>query len=170
MATFSITTDPAGDEDLFAAFSTASGPGGAVIPGTAETVNFELAYFVQQRVQSYVTQRIIAAALAGAPPPVPAPMKPNRFAYVKAFETFSILPAWEAAVMAAIDTAAGAGSQDPKAVYRWWFEDTETRIIDPTKTFWKAVAAEMDKSGGWGTTSEAEVIALAQQIAPSNQG
>ena len=67
--------------------------------------------------------------------------------------------------MAAIDTAAGAGSQDPKAVYGWWFEDTDTRIIDPTKTFWKAVAAEMDKAKAWGTTSEAEVIALAQQIA-----
>ena len=164
MATFSITTDPAGDEDLFDAFRTNSGPNGEPIPGTTRTVNFELAHFVRERVQAFVTQRAVAAAIAGVPP-VPTPTKPNRFAYVKAFETFSILPAWEASVMVAIDTAAGAGSQDPKAVYRWWFEDTETRIIDPTKAFWKAVAAEMDKSGGWGKTSEAEVIALAQQIA-----
>ena len=91
-------------------------------------------------------------------PPATIPAKATNIALHK----LELANAWGKAVELTVATLEEAKDEQPKRVYEWWYSVSE---INPQGEQWGLIVAEMDKAGMWGRSSEAELLALADQLA-----
>ena len=90
-------------------------------------------------------------------PPITIPMKFVRMALNK----LGLASAWGAAVEATITTLEAAKDPDPKRVYNWWYDANE---VNTEGREGGLIVVEMCKADAWGTSSLAELVALAGSI------
>jgi hypothetical protein len=87
--------------------------------------------------------------------------------YFVALSKLLLADAWQKALELTVQTLVDAKDPDPKRVYRWWLDAQQ---INAHESEWQLIVSEMDKANMWNKSSEAELVALAQQIAaPQDQ-